>query len=306
MIPPLTAAPAANCKSSLQPFTRRQFIGSVLLATAGATWSRAAEAPRWQIGCYTRPWAEHDYRVALDGIAEAGYKFAGLMTSKAGTLVTPDTPPEQVAAMGAEAKSRGLKIASMWGGNFPVEKSVAAGIAGLQRLIDHSGNCGSPALLLGGTSKPALVEAYYQVVAECCDYAAARGVGLSVKPHGGLNSTGPQCRLLLAKVGHKNFGLWYDPGNIFYYSEGRIDPVDDAATVDGLVAGMSVKDFRPPKDVNVTPGTGKVDFPKVFSRLQRGGFTRGPLIVECVAPGDVAHITAEARKARQFLEALTQ
>jgi sugar phosphate isomerase/epimerase len=103
-------------------------------------------------------------------------------------------------------------------------------------------------------------------------------------------------------VGHPNFRLWYDPGNILYYSDGKLDPVDDAATVDGLVVGMSVKDFVPPKDVLVTPGTGRVNFPAVLGRLRRGGFARGPLVVECLARSDTpAKITAEARRAREFV-----
>ena len=294
----------ANCNSD-NSLTRRKFIGNVVLAATGAFLMPAGKTPRWQIGCYTRPWAEHDYRVALDGIAEAGFSFAGLMTHKTGTVITLQTTPEQAAAIGAEAKSRGLKIASLWGGNFDVKKSVAEGITGLKRIIDNSVSCGCPSLLLGGIAEPGLVDSYYKVVAECCDYALEKGVGLSVKPHGPLNSTGRECRPLIEKVGHKNFGLWYDPGNIFYYSDGKIDPVDDAAEVDGMVVGMSVKDFRMPKDVNVTPGTGKVDFPKVLARLRKGGFTRGPLIVECLSLGDVTHINAEAKKARQFLEDVT-
>jgi sugar phosphate isomerase/epimerase len=149
------------------------------------------------------------------------------------------------------------------------------------------------------------VAPYYKVVAECCNYAAAKGVGLSVKPHGGQNSTGPQCRKLIEQVGHTNFRLWYDPGNIFYYSDGKLDPVDDSATVDGLVVGMSVKDFVAPKDVMVTPGTGQVNFKKVLANLKRGGFVRGPLIIECLARGDTpAKATAEAKRARRFLEEL--
>jgi len=288
-----------------RPITRRHFIGNVMLASAGAMLISAGKTPRWQIGCYTRPWAEHDYRVAFDGMAEAGFKFAGLMTHKTGNVITLKTTPEQAAAIGAEAKSRGLIIASLWGGNFDVRKSVDEGISGLKSIIDNSVSCGCSNLLLGGIAAPELVENYYKVVAECCDYASEKGVGLSVKPHGPLNSTGRECRPLIRKVGHKNFGLWYDPGNIFYYSDGKIDPIDDAAEIDGMVVGMSVKDFRMPKDVDVTPGTGMVNFQKVLARLRRGGFTRGPLIVECLSKGDLAHINAEARKARQFLEELT-
>jgi sugar phosphate isomerase/epimerase len=285
-----------------RPLTRRAFLGTVALAASAAAQARPAAAPAWQIGCYTRPWPDADYRVALDGIAAAGFAFAGLMTTKSGVLISPDTAPGEVAAMAAAAKSRGLKIASIYGGNFLVKRTVPDGVANLKRLIDHVARCECPSLLLGGTGRAELVDAYYQVVAECCDYAAAHRVGLTIKPHGGFNSTGPQCRALIQKVAHPSFQLWYDPGNIFYYSEGKLNPVDDAATVDGIVVGMSVKDYVPPKEVNVTPGQGKVDFGAVMARLHRGGFKRGPLIVECLATGDSATVTAEAGKARRFME----
>lgn len=289
------------------PTTRRAFLGQLALAAAASVAvGRAAPAkPTWQIGCYTRPWAVDDYRVALDGIAEAGFAFAGLMTTKSGVLISPETPVERVAQMADEAKARRLKIASIYGGNFLTKGDVAAGIVNLKKLIEHVARCRCPSLLLGGTGRPEQVDDYYKVVAECCSYAQGVGVNLTVKPHGGTNSTGPECRRLIQKVGHPNFGLWYDAGNIFYYSEGKLDPVDDSATVDGLVMGMSVKDWLPPKNVNVTPGTGKVDFARVLARLHRGGFKGGPLIVECLASGDVAQVTAEAKKARRFVEELT-
>ena len=75
--------------------------------------------------------------------------------------------------------------------------------------------------------------------------------------------------------------------------------------MDGLVVGMSVKDFLPPKEVLVNIGEGKVDFPAVFARLKQGGFTHGPLIVECLAHGPLESVKAEATKARLFLEKLT-
>ena len=85
----------------------------------------------------------------------------------------------------------------------------------------------------------------------------------------------------------------------------RSDPVDDAATVDGLVVAMCVKDFLPPKVVDVTPGDGRVNFTRVLARLRQGGFTSGPLIVECLAKGDRAFVVGEARRARAFLGKLT-
>ncbi|HYO80003.1 MAG TPA: TIM barrel protein, partial [Bryobacteraceae bacterium] len=248
-------------------FSRRHFVLHLPGAVAATRACLGAAGP-WQIGCYTRPWDQHDYRVALDGIAEAGYRYAGLMTHKGKSwiMITPDTTPEEAAAMGAEVRKRGLQTISIYGGDFAVEQSVAAGVTGLKRLIDNTAACQCPGLLLGGTGKVDLVAAYFKVVAECCDYASEKGVHLTIKPHGGTNATGAECRRLVEKVGNKNLRIWYDPGNILYYSQGKIDPVSDVASVDGFVSGMSIKDFRPPKEVMVTPGTGQVDFRKVLAR----------------------------------------
>jgi sugar phosphate isomerase/epimerase len=296
--------------------SRRGFLRRTLLA-GGTAWMACqstgcsnpagARGPRWQIGCYTRPWDQFDYRTALDGIAEAGFKYAGLMTAKGKSwvIITTDTPLDEAAEIGEEVRKRGLKLLSLYAGDFPVAKSVQAGIEGLRKLIDNCAACGSPNLMLGGVGDAKLYDDYFAVVRECCDHASAKGVGLSMKPHGGLNATGAQCRAAVERVAHRNFRIWYDPGNILYYSDGALDPMDDVASVDGLVVGVSVKDYRHPKDVMVTPGTGQVNFRGVFDHLQRGGFTRGPLIVECVARGSAAQSTAEARKARLFLEALT-
>ncbi|MGA2865640.1 MAG: TIM barrel protein [Verrucomicrobiota bacterium] len=292
--------------------TRRDFLrATTVLGLAGLSRPLevlAAAASGYQLGCYTRPWDQFDYRVALDGIAEAGFHYAGLMTAKGKSwvIITVDSTPEEVVAVANEVKQRGLRTLSLYGGDFPVAASVAAGVAGLKKLIDHCLLCACPNLMLGGTADQKLFQPYYQVVAECCDYAAAKGVGLSLKPHGGLNATGPQCRKIIEQVGHKNFRLWYDPGNIFYYSDGKLDPVADSATVDGLVVGMSVKDFLAPKEVMVTPGTGQVNFRQVMARLKQGGFRSGPLLVECLARSDAAaKVTAEARQALRFLAELT-
>jgi len=297
--------------------SRRVFLGRTFtVGVAGlvapqyavsAASARAGKRGRWRIGCYTRPWGAHKLPVALDAIAEAGFKHVGMMTikSKTGLVISVATRVDEARKVGAECTQRGLKIPSVYGGDIPVGKGLKAGIEGLRKLIDNCAAAGAANLLMGGTGDRKLQGAYYKAIAECCDYAAEKSVGISVKPHGGLNATGPQCRKTVEKVGHKNFRIWYDPGNIFYYSNGKVDPVDDAATVDGLVAGMCVKDYRHPKNVDVTPGTGQVDFPKVLARLKKGGFTGGALVVETLAPGDLAATLKEAKKARKFLEKLT-
>jgi len=296
--------------------SRRAFLAGSLAAGAFGSRSIAADtrpfdrreekAGAWQIGCYTRPWGEHDYKVALDAIAEAGFRYVGLMTTKSptGLILSSATTPDEALRIGEEVKKRALKVANVYAGDFFLADLDAAAKA-LRRMIDASAIVGSPGLMLGGIGDPKHNNDYYRTVAACCDYAAEKKVGLSVKPHGGLNATGPQCRKVVEFVGHRNFGLWYDPGNIYYYSDGQLDPVDDAAMVNGLVVGMSVKDYLHPKNVDVTPGTGKVDFALVMTRLKKGGFTHGPLIIETLARGDLPRLLAEARKARRFVEDLT-
>jgi hypothetical protein len=42
----------------------------------------------------------------------------------------------------------------------------------------------------------------------------------------------------------------------------------------------------------------------VMKRLRQGGFQQGPLIVECLKVGDLAHLHTEAQQARKFIETL--
>jgi sugar phosphate isomerase/epimerase len=282
--------------------------GAAALAPALARATEDAGAggkAAWQIGCFTRPWSDQPYTVAFDAIAEAGYKYVGFMTTKmpGGYIITINTPVEVAAKAGEEAARRGLTPIAAWGGGLPVRNSVDEGVAALRKLIDQANAAKVPTLLMGGTARQAEYDAYYKAIAECCDYAAEKKVTLVIKPHGGLNSTGEQCKKTVEKVGKANFRLWYDPGNIFYYSNGKLDPVDDAKNVNGVVSGMCVKDFKPPKNVDVQPGDGEVKFKEVIQTLQAGGFTSGPLVVETLRPtNDPKERIELARKAREFVE----
>jgi sugar phosphate isomerase/epimerase len=298
--------------------SRRGFLGrtAALGATALAGFSlidspgrataetRPADRP-WQIGCYTRPWAKYDYRTAMDAIAEAGMKYVGLMTAntKSRLVISVDDKLDEAVRVGEEARKRGLEILSVYGGEIKTRSRESAG-ADLRHLIDLCAAAGARTALMGGVGDAGQYDAYFAAIADCCDYAAEKNLGLSIKPHGGLNATGPQLCKAIAKVNHKNFTVWYDAGNVLYYSDGKVNPIDDAAAVDGLVTGWCIKDYRSPKQVDITPGTGQVDFRAVLARLKKGGFSGGPLLVETLSPGGLPQLLVEAKKARQFLEAL--
>ncbi len=312
-------------KSPGPALTRRVFVGGgsgAILASLQGLSQRAdanetAPASGYRIGIYTRPWDAFDYRIAFEGIAAAGYRYVGLMTTTVPgrrVVITPEISEEEASQIGEEAKKHGLIVTSVYG-DFFTGGGLEPAIASLRRLIDNCRAAGARSLLLGGTGNPKLYDLYYEAIKACCDYAAEKSLALSIKPHGGLNATGPQCRKAIERVGHPNFSLWYDPGNIFYYSDGQLDPVEDVTSVDGLVReGMCIKDFVMSiqegtlrKDVWVTPGKGRVNFPAVLRRLRQGGFLAGDLVVECIDrpdPRDTEILLAEAKAARLYVEQL--
>jgi sugar phosphate isomerase/epimerase len=288
-------------------WTRRQFLGGTLAAGVAACESpafTAAAEPRagWQIGCRTRPWAAYDYRVALDAVAEAGFKYIGFggAKSKTGWVIGADTPLEEAAHVGEETRKRGLEIPLIYSGDLAAQKGPAT----LRRIIDNCAACGAWSVVIAGLGDAKTWERYCQVIADCCDYATQKKVTLTLKPHGGNISTGPLCRKAIERVHRKNFTVLYDPGNVYYYSDGKIDPVDDVAAVASLVTGMLIKDYRYPKNVDVTPGTGQVRFRELMARLAKGGFTHGPLIVETLTPGNLSQLLAEAKRARKYVAEL--
>ena len=291
----------------MKNFSRREFIkkstiGGVVLASGTGALVNACSSSKWKIGAYTRVWGNRNYLEALDGMVEAGYKYVGLSTHEKGRVVDRNSDPEFAVQVGEEIKKRGLTLVTNSGGEHDVSNSLEEGIAGLKRLIDNSALCGAPVIQINAIHDPVRMEPFYKAISECCDYAAEKGVLITLKPHG---QVGAFCLEQVKKVNHKNFKLWYDPGNVFHASFGETDPLDDAVGLGGYVVGMAVKDFRLPRDVNVTPGTGMVDFPKLLALLGQEGFTSGALVVELVSQGDLAHLTAEAINARKFLESIT-
>jgi len=303
---------------SSKQLTRRELLGrSVasagaalvlphLLGRPAAAASKYGRVAGWQIACYTRPWAGYEYNVAFDAIAEAGFKYIGFtgIKSKTRRVIAPATSLEESRKMGQEARKRGLEIPNVYGGRLSSEKSVEAGIDSLRRLIDNCAAAGAWSAMVSSLGSEKTYDQHIKVIAECCDYAAEKSVAIVLKPHGGLTASGELLRKAVSRIGHENFTVMYDPGNIYYYSNGQIDPVKEAALLDGLVTGMSIKDYKHPKNVALTPGTGQVDFPALMARLGKGGLKHGPLIIETLAPGGLDHLLQEARKARRFVERL--
>jgi sugar phosphate isomerase/epimerase len=290
---------------------RRQFLhtaaitsaASAVFALPGARAAAPVTGVNWTIGCFNRPWVKWGFDAALDGIKAAGYRVIGLLTrSKDEPFIGSDATPEYLDQLKRRIAARGLQ-ANM--GALRTQHSIP--LADAQRdarqQIDNARRLGLTYLLSFGVEAPAQYEHYYRVMADAAACAQERGLKLVFKPHGGSTGAAEEILRCLERVNHPNFTVWYDAGNIIYYT-GK-DPVAELAPVARHVTGFCAKDCGQPRgEVMIQFGAGKVDFPAVFAQLKAADFN-GPVMVECCAVGQTPEETsANARANRVFLEKL--
>ena len=295
---------------------RRHFLQSAAVAAGAATFlplsaasaAEKAKGVNWPIGCFNRPWLgdkiKWGYDTALDGIKAAGYKLTGLLTrpGKDEPLLGSDATPEYLANLKKRIAARGLAVNM---GALRIKNGVPLDeqIKDLRQQIDNGKTVGVEFLLTFGASGPGRYEDYYKLMRDAAPYAQERGMKLVLKPHGGASGSSEEILQCLDKVKHPNFKIWFDAGNILFYT-GK-DPVEQLKPIARQVTGFCAKDCAGEKgSVWLEFGTGKVDFRAVFGELKQAGFN-GPVMVECCAPGGTPEIvTANARKNREYLEKL--
>jgi sugar phosphate isomerase/epimerase len=289
------------------PFTRREFITSAACAAAAAALPlslRGAEksAPaRWPIGCFNRPWTKWTFDETLDAIKGAGYQWTGFLTpTKDDPFTNADATPEYLAALKQKLAARGLK-ANMTALRIKNEAPLAEAIADCRQQLANGHTMGVEFALTFGVDKPEHYAQYYRVMADAATFAQERKIKLVLKPHGGGSGAAEEILRCMKQVNHPNFKVWYDAGNIIYYT-GK-DPIAELEPIAAHVTGFCAKDCAAPRaDVMVQFGTGKVDFAGVLRKLKSVGFN-GPIMVEGCAIGATPQATMEnARANRLFLE----
>ena len=255
----------------------------------------------WPIGCFNRPWTTWSFDDALRQIKAAGYHTVGLLTrTKDEPFVGEDASPEyltrlkqRIAASGLQANMAALQSRH----NIPLGDSIKA----VRRQIDHADALAVTCLLTFGVDRPEEYEHYYKVMSDAAAYAQERRIKLVMKPHGGSSGASEDILTAIKAVQHPNFRIWYDAGNIIYYT-GK-NPVEELKPIARYVTGFCAKDCGAVSgDVMIQFGTGKVDFAAVFATLRAAGFD-GPIMVECCKVGATAEETmANAQANRRFLE----
>jgi len=89
---------------------------------------------------------------------------------------------------------------------------------------------------------------------------------LVMRPNGGSSGASDAIVAVMKAVAHPNFKIWYDAGNIIYYT-GK-DPIEEVKPIAAHVTGFCAKDCGEVKgDVMIQFGTGKVNFAGVFAVL---------------------------------------
>ena len=282
-------------------FLRTTTVATTALASLPLTSAFTAEKPDWPIGCFNRPWTKWSYDDALDGIKSAGYKLTGLLTGQRGEAFTASAAtPEYLDSLKKRIAQRGLTV-NMTVVRFKPDAPLAENIADLRKQIENAARLELKFMLTFGVDKPEHYENFYRLMTDAAAQTDRRGIRLVLKPHGGGSGASEEILRCLDKVAHANFKIWYDAGNIIYYT-GK-DPLAELEPIAKHITGFCAKDCAAPKaEVMSQFGTGKVDFKAVFAKLKSVGFN-GPIMVEGVKVGATAkETTANARANREFLE----
>ena len=285
---------------------RREFIQHTILgggaATLGlSTWPALGAGVHWPIGCFNRPWTTWSFDEALKQIRAAGYQTTGLLTrTRDEPFIGADAAPEYLARLKQRLAGGGLKAnmgALRSRHDIPQDESIKE----VRQQIANADALALTYVLTFGVDKPEEYPQYYRVMSDAAAYAQERRIKLVMKPHGGSSGASDEIVAAMKAVRHPNFKIWYDAGNIIYYT-GK-DPVEELKPIAQHVTGFCAKDCGAPKgDVMIQFGTGKVDFAGVFGTLKAAGFD-GPIMVECCTVGATAEeTTANARANRRFLE----
>lgn len=284
---------------------RREFIQHAIIASTATTilgsGESLAKGVKWPIGCLNRPWTKWTFDQTLKAISEAGFKTNGLLTrTREEPFIAADATAEyleglkkRLAASGLSANMGALRSRH----DIPIEDSIRE----VRKQIDNARFLALKYVLSFGADKPEEYAHYFKVMSDAAAYAADKGIKLAMKPHGGISGASDEILGVIKQVNHRNFSIWYDAGNIIYYT-GK-DPVAEIDPIAKHVTGFCAKDCAEPKgDVMIQFGTGKVDFAAVFKKLRSAGFD-GPVMVECCKVAQTPEETAaNARVNREFLE----
>lgn len=293
---------------------RRRFLAAVVATCAGSrALLRGAEPQRpltrFQIACMTLPYARFPLERALNGIADAGYRYVAWGTShvESGTERVPvlaaDAPPAAARELGQRCRDLGLEPVMMFSTVYP---EAANGLEVLQQRLRQAAAADVAQVLTFGHTKGGNRKIWIERFRQLGPMARDHGVQLVVKQHGGTTGTGAACAEIVREVDDPGVMVNYDAGNVMDYL--NVDPIPDIQACAAEVRSFCIKDHRNwPQDQDCGPGFGEIDHYRLLHPVLRTG-REMPLCCENIfaplvpRPDEPSGVDRLARRARVFLE----
>lgn len=130
------------------------------------------------------------------------------------TQINAETQPEEVARMAAALDKAGVGVSRIPAGSVTDAESLKA----LSKFADMAVELGCP-YLAGGFKEIAWIQ-------RAADYLKERGLAIVMQVHTGGPFETPELALkTLKEIDRSNFGLMYDPANIFEKGSDYVEPV---------------------------------------------------------------------------------
>jgi sugar phosphate isomerase/epimerase len=273
-----------------------------------------------ELGAFTQLYRAYAFDVALERLAQAGFRAIGVSTRHAGvTIITPDTTRHELDNLRRRIEAFGLRP-RLIGGFAPQAGDPAVA---MRRSVQVAATLGCPFVTSHapspyadqpfGQRKRAMLQyeeaaAYLAALRDVAPLAEQSGVTIVLKPHSGITGTGADLADIVRLLDHPAVQVCYDAGNIAFF-EG-VDPAEDVVACAADVRVVAIKDHRggPGNEQVPIPGAGIVDHERLFRALLAAGFA-GPCLIERIdgydqaEAMDAALATARANLERAFAAA---
>ncbi len=256
----------------------------------------------YQIGAFSRPWNTFSWHDFLSGAAGAGYEYIGFMRHPEAEVL-PGTSPGRIAeireTLAREQVTPTTDLCLHHTSRCRLHEGLSAAVREAYAHIDVMAATGVRYYLSCGTPDETLYDMLYTVFREAAEYGQSKQIKVTLKSHGGIAGTCTDLVRAVEIVDHPNFGIYFDPGNIIHYTGGS--PLENLSDVAPHVVGVCVKDETGgvKGNVEIEPGTGDVDFEAVFGTLREGGFSSGPVMVECLGGEELNEVNTRAARVRE-------
>jgi sugar phosphate isomerase/epimerase len=268
----------------------------------------------FQSACMTLPYSEVPLDRALSGIMAGGYQYVAWGTThmdsaggKPAPVMPADAAPDKAKELAQRCRDLGLDPLMMFSMIYPEAKNA---VEILTSRIKQAAAARIPQVLTFGHTEGGDRKLWIERFKQLGPVARDHGVIIVVKQHGGSTGTGAACAEIIREVADEGVKVNYDAGNVMDYL--NLDPIADIQKCAAEVRSFCIKDHRNfPLDQDCGPGFGEIDHYKLLHPVAFTGL-KMPLCCENIfapavpRPRDPAGVDALARRAREFLEIVTQ